>query len=198
MTDVVQQHPRLIETKHSGQTQIRHRRITPQPALAIAPRFGEEVGQADIADHQQATGPGEGIEGALAQHRHTRRRDLQPLARPQQALPGGGGVKAAIKGYRIAIKTGTAKKVGPDGRYINKYIAYTAGVAPASHPRFALVVVINDPQAGKYYGGAVSAPVFGAIMGGVLRTMNIEPDALATGEKSEFVINQGEGTGGRS
>ncbi len=114
------------------------------------------------------------------------------------ALPGGGGVKAAIKGYRIAIKTGTAKKVGPDGRYINKYIAYTAGVAPASRPRFALVVVINDPQAGKYYGGAVSAPVFGAIMGGVLRTMNIEPDALTTGEKSEFVINQGEGSGGRS
>ncbi|WP_300000057.1 peptidoglycan glycosyltransferase FtsI [uncultured Cedecea sp.] len=114
------------------------------------------------------------------------------------ALPGGGGVKAAIKGYRIAIKTGTAKKVGPDGKYINKYLAYTAGIAPASHPRFALVVVINDPQAGKYYGGAVSAPVFGAIMGGVLRTMNIEPDALATGEKNEFVINQKEASGGRS
>ena len=74
----------------------------------------------------------------------------------------------------------------------------SAGVAPASQPRFALVVVINDPQAGKYYGGAVSAPVFGAIMGGVLRTMNIEPDALTTGDKNEFVINQGEGTGGRS
>lgn len=114
------------------------------------------------------------------------------------ALPGGGGTKAAVKGYRIAIKTGTAKKVGPDGKYINKYIAYTAGVAPASNPRFALVVVINDPQAGKYYGGAVSAPVFGAIMGGVLRTMNIEPDALPTGEKSEFVINRKEGSGDRS
>ena len=114
------------------------------------------------------------------------------------ALPGGGGVKAAIKGYRIAIKTGTAKKVGPDGKYINKYLAYTAGVAPASQPRFALVVVINDPQAGKYYGGAVSAPVFGAIMGGVLRTMNIEPDALTAGEKNEFVINQKEASGGRS
>ncbi|ACT05486.1 Peptidoglycan glycosyltransferase [Dickeya chrysanthemi Ech1591] len=114
------------------------------------------------------------------------------------ALPGGGGTKAAVKGYRIAIKTGTAKKVGPDGKYINKYIAYTAGVAPASNPRFALVVVINDPQAGKYYGGTVSAPVFGAIMGGVLRTMNIEPDALPTGEKSEFVINRKEGSGDRS
>lgn len=113
------------------------------------------------------------------------------------ALPGGGGVKAAIKGHRIAIKP-VREKVGPDGRHINKYIAYTAGVAPASQPRFALVVVLNDPQAGKYYGGAVSAPVFGAIMGGVLRTMNIEPDALTTGDKNEFVINQGEGTGGRS
>ncbi|CAH6324959.1 peptidoglycan glycosyltransferase FtsI [Pantoea agglomerans] len=114
------------------------------------------------------------------------------------ALPGGGGVKAAIKGYRIAIKTGTAKKVGPDGRYVNKYIAYTAGVAPASHPRFALVVVINDPQAGKYYGGAVSAPVFGAIMGGVLRTMNIEPDALPTNDKNELVTNRSEESSDRS
>ncbi|WP_068871891.1 peptidoglycan glycosyltransferase FtsI [Edwardsiella tarda] len=114
------------------------------------------------------------------------------------ALPGGGGVKAAVKGYRVAVKTGTAKKVGADGRYVNKYIAYTAGIAPASNPQFALVVVINDPQAGKYYGGAVSAPVFGAIMGGVLRTMNVEPDALPTGDKSELVNNKKEGSGGRS
>ncbi|MBA2815748.1 peptidoglycan glycosyltransferase FtsI [Candidatus Pantoea persica] len=114
------------------------------------------------------------------------------------ALPGGGGVKAAIKGYRIAIKTGTAKKVGPHGRYVNKYIAYTAGVAPASHPRFALVVVINDPQAGKYYGGAVSAPVFGAIMGGVLRTMNIEPDALPTNDKNDLVTDRCEESSDRS
>ncbi len=115
------------------------------------------------------------------------------------ALPGGGGTKAAIKGYRIAIKTGTAKKVGPDGKYINKYIAYTAGVAPASNPRFALVVVINDPQGGKYYGGAVSAPVFGSIMGSTLRTMNIEPDGLDSVDKNELVINKkGDAAGGRS
>lgn len=105
------------------------------------------------------------------------------------ALLGGGGVKAAIKGYRIVIKIGIAKKVGSDGRYINKYIVYIVGVAFASQSRFALVVVINDSQAGKYYGGVVFASVFGVIMGGVLRIMNIESDALITGDKNEFVIN---------
>ncbi|AKP32104.1 peptidoglycan glycosyltransferase FtsI [Yersinia aleksiciae] len=97
------------------------------------------------------------------------------------ALPGGGGTKAAVRGYRVAIKTGTAKKIGPNGQYIDKYVAYTAGVAPASQPRFALVVVINNPQGGKYYGGAVSAPVFSDIMGQILRTMNVEPDAIPSG-----------------
>ncbi|HEM8200990.1 TPA: peptidoglycan glycosyltransferase FtsI [Providencia stuartii] len=114
------------------------------------------------------------------------------------ALPGGGGTRASIKGYRIAIKTGTAKKVGPEGRYINQYIAYTAGVAPTSNPRYALVVLINEPKAGKYYGGAVSAPVFGSIMGGVLRMMNVEPDALQTDDKNDTVLNRKEVKSGRS
>lgn len=88
----------------------------------------------------------------------------------------GGGIQAAVPGYQVAIKTGTAKKVGPAGKYINEYIAYTAGIAPASAPKYSLVVIIDNPKAGKYYGGAVSAPVFGKIMGSILRTMNVEPD----------------------
>ncbi len=59
------------------------------------------------------------------------------------------------------------RKIDDSGKYVDKYVAYTAGVAPASDPRFALVVVINDPQNGAYYGGAVSAPVFSEIMGNV-------------------------------
>lgn len=94
------------------------------------------------------------------------------------ALPGGGGIKAAVRDYRVAVKTGTAKKIGDDGKYVDKYVAYTAGVAPASHPQFALAVVINDPQNGDYYGGAVSAPVFSQIMGDVLRMENVRPDGL--------------------
>lgn len=103
------------------------------------------------------------------------------------ALPGGGGVKAAVRDYRVAVKTGTAKKIDESGKYVDKYVAYTAGVAPASRPRFALAVVINDPQNGAYYGGAVSAPVFSQIMGDVLRLENIPPDGLAP-ESSHLIV----------
>ncbi|WP_337261992.1 MULTISPECIES: penicillin-binding transpeptidase domain-containing protein [unclassified Serratia (in: enterobacteria)] len=93
------------------------------------------------------------------------------------ALPGGSGVNAAIPGYRLAIKTGTAEKMGPSGKYDGGYINYTAGVAPASDPQVALVVMVNNPKAGKHFGGSVAAPVFGKIMAQVLEHMNILPDA---------------------
>lgn len=105
------------------------------------------------------------------------------------ALPGGGGIKAAVRDYRVAVKTGTAKKIGDDGKYVDKYVAYTVGVAPASHPRYALVVVINDPQNGKYYGGAVSAPVFSQIMGDVLRLENVMPDGMPADSKNLLVMH---------
>ncbi len=105
------------------------------------------------------------------------------------ALPGGGGIKAAVRNYRVAVKTGTAKKIGPDGHYIDNYVAYTAGVAPATRPRYALVVVINNPQNGEYYGGAVAAPVFSQIMGDVLRLQNIEPDGVAPDSDHLSILN---------
>ncbi|WP_297203502.1 peptidoglycan glycosyltransferase FtsI [uncultured Pluralibacter sp.] len=105
------------------------------------------------------------------------------------ALPGGGGVKAAVRDYRVAVKTGTAKKIGADGKYVDKYIAYTAGVAPASNPQFALAVVINNPQNGSYYGGAVSAPVFSQIMGDVLRLENVMPDGIVPGSDRLIVMH---------
>lgn len=103
------------------------------------------------------------------------------------ALPGGGGIKAAVRDYRVAVKTGTAKKIDDAGNYVDKYVAYTAGVAPASKPVFALAVVINDPQNGAYYGGAVSAPVFSQIMGDVLRIENIKPDGLPA-DSSHLIV----------
>lgn len=93
----------------------------------------------------------------------------------------GGGTKASVPGYSVAVKTGTAKKLS-GGRYVNQYLAYTAGIAPATAPKYSLVVVIDNPKAGQYYGGSVSAPVFSRIMGGVLRTMNVKPDRQVDGQ----------------
>ncbi|WP_109063467.1 peptidoglycan glycosyltransferase FtsI [Aggregatibacter kilianii] len=85
--------------------------------------------------------------------------------------------RAMVEGYRVGIKTGTAKKL-ENGRYVDKYVAYTAGIAPITDPRYALVVLINDPKAGQYYGGAVSAPIFSNIMSYALRTNNVAPDGV--------------------
>lgn len=93
------------------------------------------------------------------------------------AQKGEGGQHAAVEGYRVAVKTGTARKL-EKGQYVEKYIAYTAGVAPASDPRYSLVVIINEPKAGNYYGGAVSAPLFSKIMGYTLKSQNVRPDNL--------------------
>lgn len=89
-----------------------------------------------------------------------------------------GRSQAAIKGYRVAVKTGTVKKVGSHGKYVNKYISCIAGIAPSSNPRFALVVIINDPKNGYYYGNMVSAPVFRSVMSKTLKIMHITPDFL--------------------
>ncbi|HDL1237240.1 TPA: cell division protein FtsI [Mannheimia haemolytica] len=99
------------------------------------------------------------------------------------AAKGEGGHRAAVDGYRVAIKTGTAHKL-EKGKYVEKYIAYTAGLAPASDPRFALVVLINEPKAGNYYGGFVSAPLFSRIMGYTLKQRNIKPDNLTENTQS--------------
>lgn len=89
----------------------------------------------------------------------------------------GTGKRASIPGYRVAGKTGTAWKSSVGGYSTNRYLAVFAGVAPATNPRLAAVVVIDEPSAGLYYGGDVSAPVFSGIMGGALRLMAVAPDA---------------------
>lgn len=85
---------------------------------------------------------------------------------------------AAVPGYRVAGKTGTVKKVEDGGYSDDRYLALFAGMAPASRPRLVLVVMLDEPSAGKYYGGQVAAPVFARVMGEALRLLNVAPDAL--------------------
>lgn len=92
--------------------------------------------------------------------------------------PEGTGSRAAVPGYRVAGKTGTSWKFKAGGYSKDKYFAVFAGLAPASDARLAIVVVIDEPSSGKYYGGEVAAPVFSTIMAGALRLQAVAPDAL--------------------
>ncbi|KIE64183.1 penicillin-binding transpeptidase domain-containing protein [Candidatus Riesia pediculischaeffi] len=69
--------------------------------------------------------------------------------------------------YEAAIKTGTIKKVD-HGSYVNKYISCTAGIAPTYCPKYSLVVIIDEPSSGKYYGNLVTTPAFTEIMNKIL------------------------------
>jgi len=90
--------------------------------------------------------------------------------------PGGTGEKAAIPGYTVAGKTGTAQKVNPaTGRYFaDRFISSFAGFVPAAEPRLAILVVVEEPQ-GVSWGGSVAAPVFKAIAQEALNYLGVLP-----------------------
>lgn len=92
---------------------------------------------------------------------------------------GGTGTRAQIAGYKVAGKTGTVKKAVAGGYSDDRYIAVFAGIAPASQPRLAMVVTINEPRGDTYYGGEVAAPVFSNVMAGALRMMGVPPDDVS-------------------
>ncbi len=106
--------------------------------------------------------------------------------------PGGTGQRAAVAGYRVAGKTGTVRKVGPEGYSEDRYVSLFAGFAPVSDPRFVVVVLLDEPTGEAYYGGQVAAPVFSQVMGQALRVRNVPPEqpgdtdvpVIAVGEES--------------
>ncbi|MGH8221509.1 MAG: peptidoglycan D,D-transpeptidase FtsI family protein, partial [Woeseiaceae bacterium] len=101
--------------------------------------------------------------------------------------PGGTGTKAAIPGYRVAGKTGTAVKYSAGGYSVDKYLSIFAGVVPASNPRLAAVVVIDEPTGNLYYGSDVAAPVFAQLMTESLRLLAVPPDALPPRSSDEIL-----------
>ncbi|MDN5516396.1 penicillin-binding protein 2 [Ectopseudomonas composti] len=112
----------------------------------------------------------------------------------QQVIEAPRGVfRAQVPGYHVAGKSGTARKTnsGAKGYQTNSYRSLFAGFAPAQDPRIALVVVIDEPGKGAYYGGLISAPVFSRVMAGSLRLMNIAPDNLPPPEQKMAAVGQG-------
>ena len=106
-------------------------------------------------------------------------RDLVGLLESVVSGQGGTGAKAAVPGYRVAGKTGTAWKAIPGGYSRDRYLSVFGGVVPATAPRLAVLVMVDEPQGSLYYGGDVAAPVFSAVSSGALRLMSVAPDDLA-------------------
>ena len=92
----------------------------------------------------------------------------------------GTAYEARVDGYTAAGKTGTVKKATSSGYTEKSYFAVFAGMAPVNNPRLIIVVMIDEPSAGKYYGGLVSAPVFSKVMAGALRILEVAPDQEET------------------
>ncbi len=88
----------------------------------------------------------------------------------------GTAYRARVDGYRVAGKTGTVKKATAGGYADKRYVAVFVGLAPVSDPRFVIGVMVDEPSAGKYYGGLVAAPVFAKVMAGALRVYGVAPD----------------------
>ena len=111
----------------------------------------------------------------------TAKRMRRLLARVTQ--PGGTGTKAAVRGYSVAGKTGTAQKVRPKeeggGYYDHKYVASFAGFLPVEKPAISIIVVADDPQ-GAHYGGTVCAPAFQRIADQTVRYLRISPQGVPT------------------
>jgi cell division protein FtsI (penicillin-binding protein 3) len=91
--------------------------------------------------------------------------------------PGGTGRAAAVEGYRVGGKTGTARKQIGATYAKNRYRALFVGMAPMSNPRLIVAVMIDDPVGRAFYGGQVAGPVFGAVTGGALQLLGVPPDA---------------------
>lgn len=139
--------------------------------------------------HAYAVIANDGVSEAISLVKNTQTMEAQTVMRPAVArtirdmLKGvvskvGTAPRARVSGYSVAGKTGTVKKAIAGGYSEDKYLGIFAGMAPASDPKLVMVVVIDEPRAGDYYGGLVAAPVFSRVMAGALRLMNIAPDDI--------------------
>ncbi|MBQ6656135.1 MAG: penicillin-binding protein 2 [Ottowia sp.] len=103
--------------------------------------------------------------------------------------PGGTGQLAQTEGYSVGGKSGTARKQVGKGYSADRYRAWFTGLAPIEQPRVVVAVMIDEPSAGTYYGGAVAAPVFSQVVQHTLRAMGVPPDRAI---KPEIVVAQEE------
>ncbi|MBT3335554.1 MAG: penicillin-binding protein 2 [Methylococcales bacterium] len=103
----------------------------------------------------------------------------------------GTAYKARVAGYSVAGKTGTVKKI-INGSYSNEqYLSLFVGIIPAQDPRLVMAVLIDEPTAGDYYGGAVAGPVFSKVMSRSMRILGVDPSFYQDQKKPLVLASQG-------
>jgi cell division protein FtsI (penicillin-binding protein 3) len=91
----------------------------------------------------------------------------------------GTGKRAAVANYSVAGKTGTVHKFVAGGYAEDRYLSIFSGMVPADKPELVMVVMIDEPRNGEYFGGEVAAPVFSQVMSGAMRLLDIAPDRVS-------------------
>jgi cell division protein FtsI (penicillin-binding protein 3) len=136
-------------------------------AYSVFARDGELVPVTLLKTDQ----PAAGVRVFSAEHAAQVRRMLH-----MAAGPGGTAPKAQTVGYSVGGKTGTARKQEGRGYADKKYRGFFVGIAPVDQPRIVVAVMIDEPSAGKFYGGEVAAPVFSTTVQQTLRMLGVQPD----------------------
>ena len=141
--------------------------------VKMAPRLIDATGAPDAAMVTTPITPGVRVVKA------TTARTLSEMLE-QVTTSNGTAPAAAVPGYRVAGKTGTAYRVDPaTGRY-KGYVASFIGFAPADNPKVVIAVVLDNPKSGSYFGGVAAAPVFQKVMTFALATLGVAPSASAS------------------
>jgi cell division protein FtsI (penicillin-binding protein 3)/stage V sporulation protein D (sporulation-specific penicillin-binding protein) len=125
------------------------------------------------------------IAGRRVAHGHGRRVVSRTVAAQVMTMlrgvvDAGTGTSAAVPGYTVAGKTGTANKPEHGGYSTSKYVASFVGLVPATRPRLAIMVMVDEPK-GAIWGGAVAAPAFAEIARFGLQYLEVPPDAPLPG-----------------
>lgn len=131
-------------------------------------------------------GPMAGVPVISPETARIMRRMLQEAAGPRGTAP-----KAQVEGFNVAGKTGTAHKPAQGGYAKDQYVSSFVGFAPAERPRFVIAVMVDEPSAGKHYGGEVAAPIFARIANDTLRRMQLSPDPALRVLPAMAMIDEG-------
>ncbi len=97
----------------------------------------------------------------------------------QRVISDGTGKRGAVANYSVAGKTGTVHKFVAGGYAEDRYLSIFSGMVPADNPELVMVVMINEPRNGEYFGGLVAAPVFSKVMSGAMRLLDVAPDRVS-------------------